>query len=46
MTLQEFLDKLEGIVSRANNEKDYLGYCMVDDTQWLLDDYNNETEGE
>ena len=44
MTKQEFLDKLEDIVSRANNEKDYIDYCMVEDTSVLLDDYTYELE--
>lgn len=46
MTLQEFLSQLETITSRANNEKDYLRLCMIDDVNWLLDDWNHQTKGE
>ena len=44
MTKQEFLDKLKDIVSRANNEKDYIDYCMIENTSTLLDDYTYELE--
>jgi len=39
---EEFLDKLKDIVSRSNNEKDYIEYCMVEDVETLLDDYEEE----
>lgn len=42
MIKEEFLDKLKDIVSRSNNEKDYIEYCMVEDVETLLDDYEEE----
>lgn len=42
MTKEELLDRLESLVSRANNEKDYLGYALIDDFESLMDDYENE----
>ena len=44
MLKKEFLDKLEDIVSRANNEKDYIDHYMIEDTSTLLDYYTYELE--
>ena len=44
MLKQEFLNELEDIVSMANNEKDYIDCCMIEDVSTLLDDYEYELE--
>ncbi len=44
MTKQEIFDALETLVSRSNNEKDYLEYCLIDDFEDLIDNYNCDKE--
>lgn len=42
MTKEELLERLETLVSRSNNETDYLKYALKDDFEALIDDYECE----
>jgi len=44
MDKRELLDRLETLVSRSNNETDYLEHCLKDDFETLVDDYECEKE--